>query len=250
VEHAGQLVTKEDLFQAIWPEVVVGDAALTVCIRELRQVLGDNTKAPHYIETIYGRGYRFIGKMVSSQESVISNPSSYPAPSTQPLTPALVGRETELQQLHEWLEKAQGGQRQMVFVTGEPGIGKTTLVDAFLQPLASSPQHPTPRILVGRGQCIEHHGAGEPYLPVLEALGRLCRAPEGAHFIMLLSQYAPTWLAQMPTLLSADELAALQPKVQGATRGRMLRELAEALEATVAWYRDTRWWWEPLKARG
>jgi ATP-dependent Clp protease ATP-binding subunit ClpA len=55
--------------------------------------------------------------------------------STQPLTPALVGRETELQQLHEWLEKAQGGQRQMVFVTGESGIGKTTLIEAFRQRL-------------------------------------------------------------------------------------------------------------------
>jgi DNA-binding winged helix-turn-helix (wHTH) protein len=132
VEHAGQLVTKETLFKRVWPEVVVGDAALTVCIRALRQVLGDNAKAPQYIETVYGRGYRFIGKVVSSQESVVSSPSSSLAPSTQPLAPALVGRETELWQLHEWLEKAQGGQRQIVFVTGEPGIGKTTLIEAFL----------------------------------------------------------------------------------------------------------------------
>ena len=95
---------------------------------------------------------------------------------------------------------------------------------------------PLAPVFIGRGQCIDHYGAGEPYLPVLEALGRLCRAPGGAHFVRLLSQYAPTWLAQMPTLLNADELAALQPKVQGATRGRMLRELAEALEALTVEY--------------
>jgi len=49
-----------------------------------------------------------------------------------------VGRETELAQLHQWLDKALQGERQVVFVTGEPGIGKTTLVDAFLQSLESS----------------------------------------------------------------------------------------------------------------
>src|SRR5262249_61479623 len=75
-----------------------------------------------------------------------------------------------------------------------------------------------------------HYGTGEAYLPVLEALGRLCRAPEGNRFRELLMQHAPTWLAQLPALLSAPELEALQRKVAGATRERMLREMAEALD--------------------
>src|SRR5262245_43003490 len=72
VEHPGQLVSKEALFAAVWPEVVVGDAALTVCIRELRRVLRDDSKASQYIETVYGRGYRFIGTVVRDRMSGVS----------------------------------------------------------------------------------------------------------------------------------------------------------------------------------
>src|SRR5215510_5972956 len=60
LEHDGQLVTKDDLFTAVWPDVVVGDSALVVCIRELRQALGDERRTPQFIETVHGRGYRFI----------------------------------------------------------------------------------------------------------------------------------------------------------------------------------------------
>src|SRR5262249_21622946 len=55
VERPGQLATKEELFQAVWSGVVVGDAALTFCIRELRRVLGERAKAPQYIETVHKR---------------------------------------------------------------------------------------------------------------------------------------------------------------------------------------------------
>ncbi|MGH7963462.1 MAG: serine/threonine-protein kinase [Candidatus Binatia bacterium] len=90
----------------------------------------------------------------------------------QPPALNFVGREGEFKQLQGWLEKALRGQRQVGFVTGEPGIGKTTLVDAFLEHVAVRGD-----IRVARGQCVEHYGAGEAYLPVLEALGRLCRGP-------------------------------------------------------------------------
>jgi hypothetical protein len=83
---------------------------------------------------------------------------------------------------------------------------------------------------IGRGQCIEHYGTGEAYLPVLEALGRLCRQADGAGIVTVLAQYAPTWLVQMPALCNAAELDTLQRRVLGATPERMLRELAEALE--------------------
>ena len=101
----------------------------------------------------------------------------------------LVGREAELAHLHRWLDKAVNGQRQVVFVTGEPGIGKTALVEAFLRSLESrvrkreedqkakgknqkaKREDQIPPLWIGRGQCIEHYGAGEAYMPVLEALG-------------------------------------------------------------------------------
>jgi predicted ATPase len=71
-------------------------------------------------------------------------------------------------------------------------------------------------------------------LPVLEALGRLCREPEGERLIGLLGRHAPTWLVQIPALIDDAELEALQRKVQGVTRERMLRELAEAVEVLTA----------------
>ena len=77
-EHPGQLVTKAELFQAVWPQTVVTDSALTVCIKELRKVLREDPKYPQYIETVHRRGYRFIAPLrttppvVSRQLSVIS----------------------------------------------------------------------------------------------------------------------------------------------------------------------------------
>jgi predicted ATPase len=121
------------------------------------------------------------------------------------------------------------GERQVVFVAGEVGIGKTTLVEAFMAQAGSNGA-----LWIGHGQCIEQYGAGEAYMPVLEALGRLCREPGGDQLIELLDQQAPTWLVQMPALLSATELEALQRKVAGATKERMLREMAEAVDASTA----------------
>jgi predicted ATPase len=141
----------------------------------------------------------------------------------------LVGRDAELARLDEARERAFAGRRQVVFVTGEPGIGKTALVEAFLARL-----DPTAGLRVGRGQCIEQYGAGEPYLPLLEALGRLGRAPGGGQLVDVLRQHAPTWLAQLPSLLTDADLDLVQRRAQGATRERMLRELVEELDALAA----------------
>ena len=65
MDHRGRLVTKEELLNAAWPEVYVSDAALKVCIRRLRQTLGDHSRTPEFIETIPWRGYRFSPKMVT-----------------------------------------------------------------------------------------------------------------------------------------------------------------------------------------
>lgn len=62
-EHTGRLVTKQELLDAGWPDVFVGDAALKVCIREIRRALEDEAQKPHYIETAHRRGYRFIAEV-------------------------------------------------------------------------------------------------------------------------------------------------------------------------------------------
>jgi hypothetical protein len=76
---------------------------------------------------------------------------------------------------------------------------------------------------VGWGQCVEAYGPGTGYLPVLEALGRLCRGPAGATVLAQLRQWAPTWLAQLAGVLPEDEQVRLQRRTRGTTRECMLR---------------------------
>ena len=144
-------------------------------------------------------------------------------------TTRTVGREAELRRLQEHLERALEGTRQIVFVAGEPGIGKTTLVNLLLDNM-----HDSGSLWIGRGQCLEHRGIGEAYMPLLEALGRLCRGSDGQELIDLLADRAPTWLVQMPGLISVEQLTALQPKVLGTTRERMLRELVELIDSLTS----------------
>jgi predicted ATPase len=127
------------------------------------------------------------------------------------------------------LEEALEGRRQVIFVTGEAGIGKSTLVEAALERVAAD-HH----VCVARGQCLEQYGASEAYLPVLDALARLCRGTGRELLVSLLKTQAPTWLAQMPWLTGAAEREALQREVVGATRERMLREMAEMVETLTA----------------
>ena len=70
VTHAGELVTKDELFQAVWPETVVSDAALASCIKELRQALRDKAREWRYIETVHRRGYRFLPAITATPPAV------------------------------------------------------------------------------------------------------------------------------------------------------------------------------------
>lgn len=229
VQRAGQLVTKDDLLATLWPATYVSEAALTVCIGELRKALGERAKAPQYIATVHRRGYRFIAPLqtpAAVQEPPRAGAGGHGVSPTRPGPGAPVGREAELAHLQHCWQRAQQGERQMVFLTGEPGIGKTTVVQAFVAHLET-----TEDLWHGHGQCIDHYGVGEAYLPVLEALGRLCRGADGDRVSALLEHYAPTWLGHLPTVFRAEAVATLTRHVSGTTPERMLRELAEAVEA-------------------
>ncbi len=222
--HAGQLVSKDVLLDTAWPETTVSEGVLSVCIRELRHALRDDPRAPQFIETVHRRGYRFIGTLP------LLTPAEAPGPrhvsTSHP--PLFVAREPELAQLQGWLASALGGRRQVGLVTGEAGLGKTTLVETFLAGLAEA------ELWIAQGQCVGHHGTGEAYLPILEALGRLCRKAGGQDLVALLAHQAPTWLVHLPGLLSPADLEAVQRRVLGTARERMLRELAEVFETLTA----------------
>jgi DNA-binding winged helix-turn-helix (wHTH) protein/tetratricopeptide (TPR) repeat protein len=216
VEHPGALVTKDELLDAVWADTAVSENSLTQSIRQLRRALQDDSTPARFIETVHRRGFRFVAP-VTDQLPVASDQSSV-------ITLPFVGRAAELHRLDKLLGKAQRGQRQVVFVTGEAGIGKTTIIQSFLAAPAAS------QVLVARGQAIEQAGAREPYLPVLDALGRLARIADPQRVVPLLRRAAPAWLAQMPWLLEPADAAALRQSLIDVRHERMLRELAVFLE--------------------
>ena len=72
LEHAGQLVTKDELWRAVWPGISVTDATLAMCVSEIRKALEDQPKIPRYIETVHRLGYRFIAP-VSIEPAPVSD---------------------------------------------------------------------------------------------------------------------------------------------------------------------------------
>ena len=173
VEHAERLVTQDEILEALWPETYVNPEVIKQYIRGIRKALGDDPEKPAYIETFPRRGYQFIAPV--SDESAASSPSFS--------IKGIVGRKTALAELGACLASALRGQRQLVFVTGEAGIGKTTLVDAFHQQASFQPN-----LRIARGQCVEGFGGKEAYYPILEALGQLVRDSDGSRVAQTLAE--------------------------------------------------------------
>jgi predicted ATPase/DNA-binding winged helix-turn-helix (wHTH) protein len=224
VSRPKQLLTKEEVLSAVWPETFVGKAVLKKAIGQIRQAIGDDPKSPRFIETAHRRGYRFIGPMQDNTASVAVKDSGIREAN---VAERVVGREKALSRLEYCLEKVLAGERQTIFVTGEAGIGKTALVDTFIRRITAGRS-----IRIGRGQCLEQYGTCEAYFPVLDAIGRLGR--EHARVVDVLRAHAPMWLLQMPRLVNASDRAILSRELVNATGERMLREMADALEVLAA----------------
>ena len=222
LERPGQVIAEGELLEAVWSGVVVQPEVLKSQIYDIRRQLEDSPKAPRYIETIPRRGYRFL--------ATVSSRTSAPEAQADPREPGVVGRASCLAELRSHMRAASSGRRGIVLISGEPGIGKTTLVDAFQREAASG----IASLQIARGQCIEGYGGHEPYYPVLEALDQLCRAPGGASVISILAVEAPTWLVQFPSLMTRRNRESLRRETLGATSERMLREIGVALEAIAA----------------
>jgi DNA-binding winged helix-turn-helix (wHTH) protein/predicted ATPase len=223
--HPGRVVSKETFLTTVWQDTAVTDAALATCIQEIRRALGDQARQPLFIETLHRRGYRFLAQ--TSEDAPV------PAEGLQvSSTTPLVGRQHEVGLLIDAFDEARRGVRQLCLISGEPGVGKSAVLAEGLARMRERD-----RVAVTWGNCIEQYGSGEPYQPILDALMRLCRGPAGDQTIEELERYAPMWLAQLPGLLAPREAAALQQRLVGTVRDRMLRELTNAVEALAA--RDT-----------
>lgn len=243
VRHAGQVMPRSVLFDTVWPRLIVSEDALDYQIRALRRALGDSVRAPEYIATIHGVGFRFIADVQALDNNP---PASRAAPDTSSTTSWLTGRTAELQQLDTCFGHACDGTRQTVFVTGEGGIGKTALAQAFIRSIAQWAPRATP-VHIAAGQCLYQTGAAEPFLPILQALEHLCRATGGNDIITLLRRWAPTVLVRLRPLIDDREYDALRETTAGARHTRVRREIVECLEVLaeqqplVLWLEDLQW---------
>ena len=212
VEHPGRLVTRDQLLGAIWPDTYVQPEVLRRYILEIRRALGDRAEAPKYVRTLPKRGYQFMAPVI--EDSAAPLPENVSGAANR-----LVGRSAALADLDRCLTRALDGRRQVVFVVGEPGIGKTSLVDAFQHASAA-----ISGVAVVRGQSVEGFGGKEAYYPLLEAIGQLARGQLRSLVVETLATYAPTWLIQLPSLVGPEQRDALQGELLGASRERMVRE--------------------------
>lgn len=229
LRHSGTLLLKNALLDEVWGHRFVSDSVLKGAISDVRRVLGDDPRQPRYIETLPRRGYRFIAatvllnnnRVAASHDAAVSEDTSSEVAGVETATsPLFVGRIGPLKRLHQAWERVLQGNKAIIWVAGEPGIGKTTLIEHFASGLKD-----VARVF---GQCVQHHGSGEPYLPVFEALSELCKRDPAA--ASLLRDVAPTWLLQLPWLSTVAEREALLHELVGANPQRMLREMAEFVD--------------------
>src|ERR1700690_60946 len=121
VENPQRLVTYDELLEKLWPETYVQPQVLRTYVLELRKLLGDSAEDPRFIKTVAGRGYWFVAP--------IEDHSNHAASAHVPAAGRIFGRQKELDRLDHAFRQATRGDRQVVFITGESGIGKSALID-------------------------------------------------------------------------------------------------------------------------
>jgi hypothetical protein len=175
-------------------------------------VLTDRGQERRYIKTVHGRGYRFVapvhvqGDNVRAASFPVRSTATAPAASGATHPPVIFGREQELAHLRACYEQAAAGQRNVLFVTGEAGRGKSTLIDAFVAGLAGGDG-----VRIAIGHCAQQRGVGEPFMPAIEAVSSLCES-YGQDVTSVVARRAPAWLLQAPWLLGDEDL--LRPRAR------------------------------------
>ena len=137
VEHAGQLLTKQTLFETVWRESHVTDSALTQCIKDIRKALGDHASSPRFIKTIPKRGYAFICEVleVPSPDHIIATPDRQARPFrflssfTEADASHFFGREEETRRT-----VSMATAHPTFLLYGRSGAGKSSLLAAGLAP--------------------------------------------------------------------------------------------------------------------
>ncbi len=224
LERPRELIVRDELCARLWPggTFVDFEHGLNTAVRKLRQAFGDSAESPLYVETVVGRGYRFLARVDACA------PEPIPVRETPDSSGALlghspfVGRETELGALAARLQEAREGRGGVVLVAGEPGIGKTRLLEEF----AERASREGALVLAGRCTQVEWSASYGPFSEALAAWAR------GAEEQTLRDVVEPPWsgvVAKIIPLLrerlpDLPEPAALRPDEE---RVRLLDAVAQ-----------------------
>ena len=208
VQRAGTTVTREQIESSLWDEGVIVDfdGSIRRCIRKIRAALGDSANEPRFVETQTGRGYRFLCPVKEVDEGQPSGPA---ATNSRLERAVVVGRGRLAAQLDEAFDSVRRGSGQLCFLSGEAGIGKTTLVEDFLARTTAA------GAAVLRGWCSERLGETDAYLPFLDALDGLLKGKDSQvnGRERGLKELAPSWYAQL-VMSPATSTTSSQTRMQ------------------------------------
>lgn len=228
VQHTGRLISKKELFNEVWQGRIVEDTALRLAVNSLRKALRDEIKSPRYISTACKYGYRFLPDVKVETDFIKQAASRETANISKKSDDAFHDAATEFNaNLNQFLEAfydASSGKRNLIFLNGQQGVGKTALIERFLNTIENA------EFGFLRARCVPLGCVVEPFLPILEALERRCQADYGKVLIECLQKLAPSWLYQMLNVLHSGTSADLETKLSNLTTGRMLREGTDFFE--------------------
>ncbi len=230
-KSTSELVTREEIQEHIWgtSRFLDFEDSLNQAVRKLREALRDSATSPRFLETIPRRGYRFLmpvdGKLQLASSAVAG--TTVKPVSTAAALGITVGRRRELSELRGVLQATKQHGGRLFCVSGEPGIGKTTLVETFLAGLV-----PGFDCHVARGRCSECLSGAEAYLPILEGLESLMCGASAEIIRNLLFEVAPSWYVQTASFKSPSvPSTALAANAASASQERKKREFASLLES-------------------
>ncbi len=183
LERPGQIVTKDELMKFVWPDSFVEEGNLNRNVSTLRKILNEKPCDHRYIETVPKTGYRFIAPV----RSIGYQPPAGPARKAANVNVChIVGRDNERTELRRAYDLARQGHGGVLCVSGDAGLGKTALVDIFLDDLVNSGQ----TFHLARARCSESLTDCEPFMSWIEAFGGLA---EEQSIEQVMRNAAPTW---------------------------------------------------------
>ncbi|MCH8889487.1 MAG: AAA family ATPase, partial [Myxococcales bacterium] len=208
IQHAQRTISKAELIREVWQAEAVSDSSIPTCITAVRRALGDDPDNPRFIQTVRGRGYRFIGNAVSEAETRTDSDRQSVAASR---AKTFVGRQAEMASLSAGLSQTLDGAPQTFLLMGDAGMGKTRMIEEFARHAALRGAS----VLVGR--CREEEGAPAfwPWIQILRThieSGRQETLSSMEPHAAVISQMLPELRKQFPTIAPLPDVEAEQAR--------------------------------------